>query len=148
MALDLSWMIGRAFAEVRFLAPASWSFRFGDGAEIRADSVWRIVAGGRIALGSEDHGQQYGLPGPVDAEARCQSLIVCVRIERAEVREETRDLVIGFESGARLEIVPISSGYESWQITDPDGMQIFAQGGGNVVRLIQTAPDRWESVDI
>ena len=133
MDFDVSWMLGRAFVEVKFMAPASWSFRFDGGVEIRSDSVWRIVVGGRIALSSEDHGQRYGLPSPVDAEARCQSLIVQVRIERAEVREDTRDIVIVFESGARLDILPVSSGYESWQVAAPDGTRTIAQGGGNLV---------------
>ena len=104
MKLDLSWMLGRAIAEVTFIAPTPWCFRLGEGGEIRTDSVWRIVDGGRIVLSSEDHGHQYGLPAPIDAEAVCRSLIANVRISRAEVREETRDIVIVFESGARLEI--------------------------------------------
>jgi hypothetical protein len=132
MDLDVSWMVGRAFAEVKFSAPASWFFQFGERIEIRTESVWRIVVGGHIALSSEDHEQQYGLPSPVDAEARCRSLIVQVRIERAEVREETRDIVIVFESGARLEILPVSSGYESWEVAGPDGTHAVAQGGGNL----------------
>lgn len=131
--LDISWMVGLAFDEVKFLAPSSWSFRFGEGLEIRADCVWRLVIGGHIALSSEDHGQQYGLPSPVDAEVQCRSLIVQVKIERAEVREDTRDIVIGFSSGSRLEILPISSGYESWQLAGPDGTLTIAQGGGNLV---------------
>jgi hypothetical protein len=69
MDFDFSWMVGRAFTEVKFMAPSSWSFRFDEGVEIRADSVWRLVAGGHITLSSEDHGQQYGLPSPIDAEA-------------------------------------------------------------------------------
>jgi hypothetical protein len=133
MNLDVSWMIGRVFREVKFAAPTPWSFRFGEGAEIRAYSVWRIMVGGGIVLSSDDHHQQYGLPAPVDAEARCQSLIVQVRIECVEVRDETRDIVISFESGARLEILPLSSGYESWVIDAPDGTQTIAQGGGNLV---------------
>jgi hypothetical protein len=134
MDFDVSWMLGRAVAEVKFMAPASWSFRFGEGVEIRTDSsVWRIVVGGHIVLSSEDHEQQYGLSSPVDAVARCQSLIVQVRIERAEVREDTRDIVIVFESGARLDILPISSGYESWQVAAPNGTQTTAQRGGNLV---------------
>jgi len=133
MPFDVSWMLGRTFAEVIFLAPTTWSFRFGEGVEIRADCAWRLIDGGQIALSSEDHGQQYGHPAPVDAEAQCRSRIVALKIQSAAVREDTRDIVIIFESGARLEIVPISSGYESWQIAAPDGTQTIAQGGGNLV---------------
>ena len=83
-------------------------------------------------LTSDDHGKQFGLPEPVDAEARCRSLIVGVKIERVEVVEDTADFMIFFESGARLEILPISSGYESWQVAAPDGTATVAQGGGNL----------------
>jgi hypothetical protein len=133
MAFDVSWMLGLTFAEVNYLDAFSWSFRFAGGAEIRADCAWRLVIAGHIALTSEDHGQQYGLPSPVNAEAQCRSMIVRLKIQRAEVREDTRDIVIVFESGERLEILPISSGYESWQMTAPDGTQTIAQGGGNLV---------------
>ena len=64
MDFDVSWMLGRELADVKFMAPASWSFRFGEGVEIRSDTVWHIVVGGRIALSSEDHEQRYGLPSP------------------------------------------------------------------------------------
>jgi hypothetical protein len=133
MPLDISWIRGRAFAEVSFLAPASWSFRFGKGIEIRADCAWRVVVDGHIVLSSEDHGQQFGLPQPVNAELHCRSLIVRQTIQSADVRDDTRDILILFESGARLEIVPMSSGYESWQLAGPDGTQTIAQGGGNLV---------------
>jgi hypothetical protein len=133
MPFDFSWMLGRALSEVVFLAPASWSFRFGTGVEIRADCGWRLIEGGHIVLSSEDHGQQYGHPSPVDAEFRCRSRIVDLKIQSVAVREDTRDIVILFESDARLEIVPLSSGYESWEIAAPDGTQTIAQGGGNLV---------------
>jgi hypothetical protein len=133
MEADISWMLGKAFREVNFLAPESWFFGFGEGVYIRTESAWRIIVGARIALSSEDHEQWYGLPSPVDAEARCQSLLVQNRVERAEIREDTRDIVIVFESGARLEILPVSSGYESWQVSGPDGSETIAQGGGNLV---------------
>lgn len=112
-----------------------WSFRLGEGVEIRAECVWRLVVDGHIALTSEDHGHQFGLPSPVDAERRCRSVILEVEIQIAEVREDTRDIVSVFSSGARLEILPVSSGYESWEITAPDGTQVIAQGGGNLVVL-------------
>jgi hypothetical protein len=46
-----------------------------------------------------------------------------------QLREGTADLII---AGARwrLEIIPFSSGYESWQMQDPFGNSFVAQGGG------------------
>ena len=140
MAYDVSWMLGRGFGEITYLDACSWSFRFADGGEIRADCAWRVVIAGHIALTSEDHGQQYGLPSPVDAEAQCRSMIVGRKIQSAEVRDDTRDIAIVFESGERLEILPISSGYESWQVTAPDGTQTIAQGGGNLLTWSNAEP--------
>ncbi len=133
MSFDVSWMVGRAISEVIFSAPESWRFRFGDAAEICTTSLWRVIVSGHIALSSADHGHQFGLPSPVDAEASCRSLVCGLAIQNAEVRDDTRDIVIVFESGGRLEIVPISSGYESWEVVAPDGSQTIAQGGGNLV---------------
>jgi hypothetical protein len=133
MKCDLDWMIGRSLVEVVAMEGSSWGFRFGDGTEVRADSPWRLIRGGRIVLSSEDHGQWYGLPQPVDAEAVCSSMICGTAVQSAEVREGTADIVVLFESGDRLEIVPLSSGFESWQIAGPGGLMTVAQGGGSVV---------------
>ena len=53
-------------------------------------------------------------------------------VAAAEVRDETRDLVIRFASGTRLELVPLSSGYESWQLGGPGGSLVVAQGSGQL----------------
>src|SRR4051812_10142590 len=45
-------------------------------------------------------------------------------IERIEIREGTADLIIHFDHAFRLEVIPFSSGYESWQITAPDRSNI------------------------
>jgi len=42
---DLSWMIGRRIAEIRLVEPVSWWFDLLGGGSIRADTLWRIVAG-------------------------------------------------------------------------------------------------------
>jgi hypothetical protein len=99
---------------------------------VRADCPWRVIRDGGIVLSSEDHGQQYGLPAPVDAEAECRRLIGGAVVAGAEVRDETRDFVIRFASGTRLELVPLSSGYESWQLGGPGGSLVIAQGGGQL----------------
>jgi Family of unknown function (DUF6188) len=132
MECDLTWMIARSFAEVVFQDEISWFFHFVDGAGVRTESPWRLISEGRIVLSSEDHGQWYGLPEPIDAEVECHRRVVGSVIRFVEVRNETRDLVVTFESGDRLEIIPLSSGYESWEITAPGGRGIIAQGGGNL----------------
>ena len=72
---DLGWLVGRTLAEVNWTEQGSWQFGFGPDAGVRADCPWRVIRDGGIALSSEDHGHQYGLPAPVDAEAECRRLI-------------------------------------------------------------------------
>ena len=134
MGFDIARLIGHSLLNVSFDSDAlSWLFDFSDSTRIRSDSPWRLIRDGRIVICSEDHGQQFGLPEPVDAEGKCYSHIGGAIVGSAEIRADTRDVVIGFESGVRLEIITLSSGYESWQVTEPGGRMIIAQGGGNLV---------------
>lgn len=136
MKLDIDWMVGSAIDEISFSTPDTWWFRFSGGGVVRTESAWRIVIAGHIALTSEDHRQQFGLPAPIDAEAKVRYLLCARKIEAAEVREDTGDIVLRFESGERLEVIPLSSGYQSWDVTAPNGLRIIAQGGGNLVEYI------------
>ncbi|MFO0891170.1 MAG: DUF6188 family protein [Isosphaeraceae bacterium] len=132
MELDLSWLTSRRLTAVEHAGHGTWRFHFGDDAEVHSDSPWRLFRDGRIALSSEDHGHRYGLPGPIDAEAACVAEVGGAVVRSAEVRDESRDFVVTFESGVRLEIVPLSSGYESWKLGGPGGLFVVAQGGGDL----------------
>lgn len=132
MDFDLGWLVGQTLTGVEDAGHGSWRFHFGD-AEVRADCPWRVVRDGGIALSSEDHGHQYGLPQPVDAGAACRALLVGAVVSAAAIRAETRDIAVGFGPGTRLEVVPLSSGYESWQVSGPGRQVVVAQGGGNLV---------------
>ena len=132
MGYDLGWLVGHTLVGVDSLGHGRWRFGFGDGVEIRTDSPWRVVRDGGIVLSSEDHGRPYGLPQPIDAEAECRAKIGGAVVRAAEVRDETRDIVIAFESGARLEVIPLSSGYESWHLWGPGRRFTVAQGGGSL----------------
>ena len=132
MECDLSWMVGRSIAEVVIRNPTSWTFAFGKDAEIRTECPWRLIADGRIVLSGEDHGHKYGLPAPIAADRACLARIGGAVIVAAEVRDGTRDMVLGFASGDRLEILPLSSGYESWHLVGPDGSFTVAIGGGDL----------------
>lgn len=130
MDCDLGWLVGRVLSGVERHGPCTWRFEFGPEAEVRSECPWRVIREG-IVLSNEDHGHRYGLPAPVDAEAECRSLIGAT-VFSAQVREGSRDLVIGFGPGLRLELVPLSSGYESWQVTGPHRLHIIALGGGEL----------------
>ena len=128
---DFSWMVGRQVA-VSFSEPSMWFFSFGGSLGISVECPWRLLEHGQIAVSYADHRQQFGLPAPVDAAALASSLLAGSVIRRVEVREGVADLFIDFDEGRRLEIVPFSSGYESWQVSAPTGKQIIAQGGGRL----------------
>lgn len=130
--IDLSWMIGRSIAEVTFVEPVYWTFDFPDNGYIGVQCPWRILKNGCTTLSSDDHRQQYGLPAPIDAAAEATKLLATLVINAAQLRVGTSDIFIDFSGGMRLEILPISSGYEGWQMMDPLGVRFFAQGGGQI----------------
>jgi hypothetical protein len=124
-------MVGRR-VHVSFAEPATWFFTFDESADIRVECPWRLVHKDFIAVSSEDHRQQYGLPTPIDAAALATSLLTDSPIQKVELREGTADLMIEFCADLRVEIVPFSSGYESWHVHDPNGSTLIAQGGGHL----------------
>jgi len=127
--VDLSWIRGRTVRDVAWSDPLPWEFFFDDGTRLMVFTPWRILRDGRIAISCDDHAQQYGLPAPVDAVARARELLSGSVLEVA-VQEGTLDLRVTFSTGALLEIIPFSSGYESWQITSPGRRAVVATGGG------------------
>lgn len=130
--IDLSWMVGRSISGIELHEPSPWAFDFGGGAWITVECLWRLVERGRIVCCSEDHGHQFGLPVPVDAAEACRAVLAGRRIVNVELREATADLVIEFTGDGRLEFIPNSSGYESWQLRDPTGRHYVATAGGRI----------------
>lgn len=128
---DFSWMTGLSVS-VSFAEPISWFFTLGDSYSITAGCPWRLLHRGEIAVSCDDHKQQFGLPAPIDAASKATSLLAGAAITRAEVRQGTADLVLSFGNELRLEILPFSSGYESWQVSTPEGRSVIACGGGKL----------------
>lgn len=131
-SVDLSWMIGRTISEVSFEEPVHWTFSFREKGYIGVECPWRILSQGRTTLSSDDHRQQYGLPAPIDAAAEATKLLSALVVDAAQLRVGTSDISIDFSGNLRLEIIPISSGYEGWQMMDPFGTEFFAGGGGHI----------------
>jgi hypothetical protein len=131
-SFDFSWMVGRTVDAVRLNEPTQWVFSFAPGIGIGAECPWRLLRKGSVAIGSEDHLQQYGLPAPLDAAAVAAESLGSHQVTRVEVRDGTADLILEFTGELRLEFIPISSGYESWGVTAPSGFQVIAQGGGQL----------------
>jgi hypothetical protein len=143
--VNVEWLIGKVCTRVYEHYPQNFSFDFEPGV-VRVDCLWRIVAGGRLVRTSQDHGQQFGLPAPLDAYAEVASLLKGRRVTAVRLREETADLVLEFDGGLLLEVLSDSSGYEPWQLSGP-GVLLVAMGGGGVAEFASSAdpgaaPDR------
>ena len=132
MECNLEWLVGLSITKIERFGQSYWRFTFGLDSVLTAECPWRVIKDGRIVLSSEDHGQRFGHPQPIDAESECKELIENRLIESISVSDETRDLKIEFGKGLRLEIIPLSSGYESWQISGPGRFLVVVQGGGNM----------------
>jgi hypothetical protein len=113
--------------------PQNFTFEFGD-ASLAVDCLWRIKVDGRVALTSRDHGQQFGLPAPVDAPADASSRLKGRRVLEARLDENSADLTLEFDGGQRLEVLTDSSGYEPWNLHAP-GVRLVALGGGGIANF-------------
>jgi Uncharacterised protein family (UPF0158) len=129
-------MVGRELARVRFVEPCSWFFDLEGGGGVSTESLWRIIAEKMVRATSEDHGQQFGLPAPVDSAARARELLRGA-ITAASVRPDSGDLVLEFGDGSRVEFLTTSAGYENWQIFSGSGdAGIVSVGGGRASPVV------------
>lgn len=129
---DLKWLVGHSIGQVTFSEPENWLFQFTSGGILSVDCPWRVLDQGYISVSHDDHKQQFGSPEPIDAAEVASALLSPLSVTEVEVREGTADLLISFTQGKQLQILPFSSGYESWQIRDPLGVAVVAQGGGQL----------------
>ena len=80
----------------------------------------------------EDAGQWFGLPAPLDATGRLNTLLAGRSVASATVGD-LGDLAVRFGDDATLEVFNASTGYEGWQLFGPGARLLVAQGGGDVV---------------
>ena len=116
----------------------SWSFAFDDGVCLTAECLWRLLEAGRIRVTSEDEGQQFGRPAPVIPAEVVRQRIVGVAVRDVALHEGTLDLELRFDSQHVLQVLPVSSGYEDWNVTR-HGQQFIAVGGGELAIVGQPA---------
>jgi len=109
----------------------SWFFAFGPGVTLTTESPWRLLDQGRIVVSSEDHGHQFGLPAPVDAGLRVLSRAAGRTVEAASVASDSGDLILQFSGHVFLELLQLSSGYESWRLL-VNGSESICMGGGSI----------------
>jgi hypothetical protein len=85
-------------------------------------AYWRVLGGGVRRLSSFDHGEQYGLPAPIDAIGDLREVLRDRKIAEARLDERTGDVMLEFEGGVTLQVMNFS-GNEVWEFR-------FLSGGG------------------
>ena len=128
-------LVGRALRSVE-KCDYTWVFAFDSGVAISSDADWRLVMDGRVRASSHDHGHVFGLPAPFDAVEKLQSSLVGCAVESAAIVADTGDLRLEFGRSVRLELLQLSTGYESWGLSTPQG-RIICVGGGELVHFPQ-----------
>src|SRR5687768_6552513 len=97
----------------------TWFFGFSGNVSVSTESPWRLINEDRIVVTSEDDGHQFGLSEPVDAASRLLSSIVGRTVGAAAIDASSGDLTIEFDGRARLQLLQMSCGYESWRLSAP-----------------------------
>jgi len=127
---ELAWLVGRRFQSLT-RREFDWVLYFDNDASIVVECLWRLLESGRIRFTSEDDGQQFGLPAPVDAAAEVNERIVGSTITEVDLRQGLLDLELRFSTGHALQFIPNSSGYEAWNASTGN-TQFIAVGGGEL----------------
>lgn len=124
----LSWISGRKFLSLT-RRDNDWLFGLERDTQIAVECLWRLIEKGRVRCTSEDHGQQFGLPAPIDAAAQVNRHIGGQFVANVELRAGTLDLELHLECDWMLQIIPDSSGYEAWSVRCPIGWFIAVGSG-------------------
>jgi hypothetical protein len=96
---------------------------------LSTQSQWRLLSPNAILLTSEDDGQQYGLPKPVNAVASIRELLENRVVAKAEVEQASADFTIYFDNATVLQIVNLSSGYEAWTLNSEGNFIMVRRNG-------------------
>lgn len=144
--IELAWLSGHRFQSLT-RRDYEWVIAFDNDVSLVIACLWRLVESGRIRFTSDDDGQQFGLPAPVDAEAEVNSRLAQVSVEAVELRQGTLDLELTFSTGHVLQIIPDSSGYEAWNLFRRNRQFVAVGGGDLAVFDLPSGESRWVPVD-
>ena len=110
----------------------SWSFAFAGVATLTVEGPWRVRSAEAIVLSSLDHEQKFGLPEPVDVQAGARQKILGKPIREIFSRDGEGDLTVGFDGALVFQAFNLSTGYEAWKISKPQGATLISKGGGRL----------------
>jgi hypothetical protein len=127
---ELAWLVGHRFLSLT-RREYDWVVAFDKNANIVVTCLWRLLESGRIRFTSEDDGQQFGLPAPVDAATEVNRRLAGAAVVGVGLRQGLLDLELQFGTEYTLQIIPDSSGYEAWNVVSGN-RQFIAVGGGEL----------------
>jgi hypothetical protein len=120
---------GLTVSKIEKLPVDNWVFQFGNGVVLSTQSQWRLLSQEAILLTSQDDGQQYGSPKPVDAQASVRELLKDRIVSKVNVDQASADFSIHFDNGTILQIVNLSSGYEAWTLNSEGDHLMVGRNG-------------------
>ena|SRR5438067_6141487 len=126
----ISWLVGcrlESFTKREY----DWIASFGRDTHLVIACLWRLIEGSRIRFTSQDEGQWFGLPAPVTAAEEIARRLSGKLVEAAALKDGTLDVELRFDTGHLLQIIPDSSGYEAWDLSNGRS-QFIAVGGGDL----------------
>jgi hypothetical protein len=124
---DISLLVDKRLVQV-VKDDFSWGFTFSGGLNLRVECLWRLLVSGRVVITSEDHGQQFGLPAPVDCVGELQRRVEGVPVTSAKVRARSVDISLDFGDIATLEVIATSAGHEAWVLSGQDVLMVGQPG--------------------
>ncbi len=129
MKADIQALVGNPLCSVE-KKDYSWFFVFAEQTSIVTESPWRFIVPESIVVTSEDHGQPFGLPQPVDAARGVLSRTGSLLVTAASIHPTTGDLTERL-GDLELQFLQMSSGYEAWRLFH-QGTEIICTGGGDI----------------
>jgi hypothetical protein len=112
---------GATLLRIERLSNNYWVLHFGETVRLNIEAPWRLTSQDAILVARDDDGQKFGLPMAVDAERELRQKIEGHRVTAAVANPATSDLTLQFDNALTLEVLNLSSGYESWTLNDNDG---------------------------
>ncbi len=118
MSNQLHFKTDALFKDVNYDSNSgSWGFVFDDKIGITVSGFWRLLEKNKIVLVSLDHGQQFGLPKPVDLSKEIKNRLTDKKLITIEIDENTADLTLMLTGEFKLEAYIASTGYETYDFT-------------------------------
>jgi len=118
---------GRRLQGINRFGVGGWQFHFGESVTLTTECNWRIVSATKIEITSDDDGQKFGLPEPIDSRVEALKLVVDESVLDVQVDPSCADLILRF-GAVRLEIVNHSSAYEAWTLAAPGLLMVGRNG--------------------